>query len=88
MKNSTFEAGRVARFLEKEIVKDKDPLKSGKHIPKFLFYTGYNILNKNGSSVMSLGIKLTNNDIKDIMKVIKSLEIGGILFKERLAKRL
>ena len=30
---------------------------------------------------MSLGIKLTNNEIKDIMKVIKSLEIGGILFK-------
>ena len=31
--------------------------------------------------MMSLGITLTNNEIKDIIKVIKSLENRGILLK-------
>ena len=33
------------------------------------------------SSITGLGTTLTNNEIKDIMKVIQSLEIGELLLK-------
>ena len=39
------------------------------------------MIKKGISSITSSGITLTNNEIKDIMKVIKSLENRGILFK-------
>ena len=35
---------------------------------------------------MSSGITLTNNQVKDVMKVIKSLENRGVLLKESTAK--
>ena len=41
---------------------------------------------KKFTSSKASGITLTNNEIKDIMKVIKSLEKRGILLKEGLYK--
>ena len=35
---------------------------------------------------MSSGITLTNNQVKDVIKVIKSLENRGVLLKESTAK--
>ena len=37
-------------------------------------------------SITGSGITLTNNEIKDIMKVIKYLENRGILLKETIRK--
>ena len=47
------------------------------------YYTSKEIneLNKQFASSKGSGITLTNNEIKDIMKVIKSLENNGILLK-------
>ena len=42
---------------------------------------GINELNKKFKSSKGTGITLTNNEIKDIMKMIKSLENRGILLK-------
>ena len=42
---------------------------------------GINELDKQFTSSKGSGITLTNNKIKDIMKVIKSLENRGILLK-------
>ena len=44
-----------------------------------------NFLNKFTSS-KGAGITLTNNEIKDIIKLIKSLENRGILLKETTRK--
>ena len=49
---------------------------------------GVNELNKKFSSSKSLGITLTNNEIKDIMKVLKSLENTGILLKGTTRKTI
>ena len=45
-------------------------------------------IKKGLSSTTGSGITLTNNKIKDIMKVIRSLENRGILLKELLEKLL
>ena len=47
------------------------------------YYTSKEIneLSKQFASSKGSGITLTNNEIKDIMKVIKSLENSGILLK-------
>ena len=47
------------------------------------YYTSKEIneLSKQFASSKGSGITLTNNEIKDIMKVIKSLENNGILLK-------
>ena len=47
---------------------------------------GINKLNKKFTSGKGLGIILTNNKIKDIIKIIKSLENRGILLKETVRK--
>ena len=43
--------------------------------------TGLNMIGKKNKQKLGSGITLTNNEIKDIMKVIKSLENRGILLK-------
>ena len=43
-------------------------------------------LNKENSSVIGLGLILTNSEIKDITKVISSLENRGILLKGTFEK--
>ena len=43
-------------------------------------------LNKENSSVIGLGLILTNSEIKDITKVISSLENRGILLKGTIEK--
>ena len=67
--------------------------KSPKEIDSKLFLdTRLNIIGKNIkegiSSINSSGITLTNNEIKDIIKVIKSLENKGVLLKATTAKLL
>ena len=44
-------------------------------------YAGFNINGKKTKEKFGSGITLTSNEIKDIMKVIKSLENKGILLK-------
>lgn len=39
------------------------------------------LINKEISSIMGSGIPLTNNEIKDIVKLLRSLENIEILFK-------
>ena len=43
-------------------------------------------LSKENSSVIGLGLILTNSEIKDITKVISSLENRGILLKGTIEK--
>ena len=45
-------------------------------------------LKKGISSIKGSGITLTNSEIKDIIKVIKSVENRGMLLKEPLEKVL
>ena len=76
----------IKNSFAKEL-KNKDP----KGIDSKLFLdTGLNIIGKKIkkgiSSITGLGITLTNNEIKNIMKVIKSLENRGILLKETTRK--
>ena len=49
---------------------------------------GISELNKTFTSSRGSGITLTNNEIKDIMKVIKSLENRGMLCKGTIEKLL
>ena len=56
----------------------------GKNIPKALLDAGYNCIDNKtkiepSSLLRGLGLTLTNNEIKGIIKVIKSLEKSGIL---------
>ena len=44
------------------------------------------MIGKKTKEKFDLGITLTNNEIKDIMKVIKSLENGGISLKGTTTK--
>ena len=61
-----------------------------KSIAEALLQTGNNLINnkikKSSSLLMGSGITLTNNEIKGIIKVIRSLENRGILFKRTTRK--
>ena len=67
---------------DEEIAKSKVLPKSKKDITKILLDAGYHIINKKLSSITDLRLTLANNEIKDIVNVIKSLENTGILLKE------
>ena len=60
-------------------------LASDKNIPVTILDTGNDLFNnktKNPSlSLKGLGLTLTNNQVKDIIKLIRSLENRGILLK-------
>ena len=60
-------------------------LASDKNIPVTILDTGNDLFNnktKNRSlSLKGLGLTLTNNQVKDIIKLIRSLENRGILLK-------
>ena len=62
------------------LAKDAAVMLAGKALE---YYTSKEIneLSKQFASSKGSGITLTNNEIKDIMKVIKSLENNGILLK-------
>ena len=71
-----------------ETIKDnKDYPKLKRYNPFFFFFNaGVGIIpkmliNKEISSIMGSGIPLTNNEIKDIVKLLRSLENIEILFK-------
>ena len=55
-------------------------------VSKNLSDEGRIFLNKENSSVIGLGLILTNSEIKDITKVISSLENRGILLKGTIEK--
>ena len=74
-----------------ELIKNnKDISKSEKEKAKFLLNAGLNIfgkvLHKKLSSITGSGITLQNNEIKDIIKVIRYLENRGILLKRTTKK--
>ena len=48
----------------------------------------YEIIKKGILSIAGLGITLSNNEIKDIMKVIKSFENRGHLLKRTIRKNV
>ena len=56
-------------------------LKLARKATEYYINKGINELNKKFTISKCLEITLTNNEIKDIMKVIKSLENRGILLK-------
>ena len=60
-------------------------LNQKKDLQNFLVDAGVNVLSKRvrnkHSSIADSGVTLINNEIKDIVKVIRSLENTGILFK-------
>ena len=64
---------RVA--LEVPVIFDSN--KEGKNIPISLLDAGYDFVNNK----INIKLKVKNNEIKEIMKVIKSLENKGILLK-------
>ena len=55
-------------------------------VSKNLSDEGRIFLNKENSSVIGLGLIITNSEIKDITKVISSLENRGILLKGTIEK--
>ena len=70
----------------KEDIRQKEVLKRGtpiltKNATKYFVNKGINELDKKFTTNESLGITLIDNDIKDFMKVIKSLENREILLK-------
>ena len=65
-----------------ELKKKKDLPINTKEMKNVLVYAGLNVIgNKNKDGLKVSGITLTNNEIKDIIKVIRSLENRGILLK-------
>ena len=52
-----------------------------KKATKYYINKGINKINKRFTSSKGPGVTLTNNEIKDIMKVIKSFENRGILLR-------
>ena len=62
------------------------PLELAKKATEYYVNKGINKLNEKFSLSKSSGITLTNNEIKDNMKVIKSLENRGILSKGTTTK--
>ena len=70
----------------KEDIRQKEVLKRGtpiltKNARKYFVNKGINELDKKFTTNESLGITLIDNDIKDFMKVIKSVENREILLK-------
>ena len=63
------------------IISTKLAPKSAEKATEYYINKGIKELNQKFASSKSSGITLTNNEIKDIMRVIKSLENRGILFK-------
>ena len=63
-----------------------DSVIKGKSISKALSDAGSNLVNKNPLSLRGLGITLTNNEVKDIIKVISTSENRGILLKGTIKK--
>ena len=66
------QAGNEAIKKGITLAKNAAPALAGK-ATEYYFNTGVNELNKKFSSTKGSVITLTNNEIKDIMKVIKSL---------------
>ena len=60
-----------------------DNIAKGRNIPETILNVGINLVNTKISPLFSRRseITLTNNEIKDIMRVIKPLENRGIFFK-------
>ena len=63
------------------IISTKLAPKLAEKATEYYINKGIKELNQKFASSKSSGITLTNNEIKDIMRVIKSLENRGILFK-------
>ena len=70
----------MARFTG-EFSENMKHVKSGKDVPKLLLKTGRDLLNREVLSAIGSRITLTDNKLKDITKVIRSLENRGILWK-------
>ena len=75
----------MARFTG-EFSGNMKHVKSGKDIPKLLLKTGRDLLNREVLSAIGSRITLTDNELKDITKVIRSLENRGILWKGTAGK--
>ena len=60
-----------------------DNIAKGRNIPETILNVGNNLVNTKIPPLFSRRseITLTNNEIKDILRVIKSLENRGIFFK-------
>lgn len=74
------------RDLEKNLGEIWNELNQKEDVSKNLSDEGRIFLNKENSSVIGLGLILTNSEIKDITKVISSLENRGILLKGTIEK--
>ena len=74
------------RDLEKNSGEIWNELNQKEDVSKNLSDEGRIFLNKENSSVIGLGLILTNSEIKDITKVISSLENRGILLKGTIEK--
>ena len=74
------------RDLEKNLGEIWNELNQKEDVSKNLSDEGRIFLNKENSSVIGLGLILTNSEIKDIRKVISSLENRGILLKGTIEK--
>ena len=75
----------MARFTG-EFSENMKHVKSGKDVPKLLLKTGRDLLNREVLSAIGSRITLTDNELKDITKVIRSLENRGILWKGTAGK--
>ena len=74
------------RDLEKNLGEIWNELNQKEDVSKNLSDEGRIFLNKENSSAIGLGLILTNSEIKDITKVISSLENRGILLKGTIEK--
>ena len=74
------------RDLEKNLGEIWNELNQKEDVSKNLSDEGRIFLNKENSSVIGLGLILTSSEIKDITKVISSLENRGILLKGTIEK--
>ena len=74
------------RDLEKNLGEIWNELNQKEDVSKNLSDEGRIFLSKENSSVIGLGLILTNTEIKDITKVISSLENRGILLKGTIEK--
>ena len=74
------------RDLEKNLGEIWNELNQKEDVSKNLSDEGRIFLNKENSSVIGLGLILRNSEIKDITKVISSLENRGILLKGTIEK--
>ena len=74
------------RDLEKNLGEIWNELNQKEDVSKNLSDEGRIFLNKENSSVIGLGLILTNSEIKDITKAISSLENRGILLKGTIEK--